>query len=373
MGRHVEYVRRKRDRECYNPDGIQISHFVANCECTERDYECDRGYRRVPLDSGPCERGLRGEARFIMAPSHTPPPGPHPFAGVRDPEVPIDAAALVPHYCRPGLHYHVTNGYRPVAGDSCVGGVQHEMLIHPCPGSTWAHHVSHGGWTVLLVMLTLGLAMFAITYFNGPLKRASSGAGGGGAGRFGGGGLSNKPEAVLPSWVPRALGRPLGVAVAVGLASLRMARAAVSAAVAYVANAVRRLSGAPPKHAGPGYSTRGLARGSAGAAPGLAYDAVGRGGAQPESAAGDDVEGGGGRGGADDDDFGSFGVDGGDDVSREPDLLGLGLGGARGSSGNEGSLAGAPRGSSSGGVSSDPVPVLRPPRSHAESALKARH
>ena len=62
---------------------------------------------------------------------------------MRDPDVPIDPTALVP----PGLHYHVSNGYRSVAGDSCVGGVQHEMLLHPCLGSMWTHHVSHGGWT----------------------------------------------------------------------------------------------------------------------------------------------------------------------------------------------------------------------------------
>ena len=304
--------------------------------------------------------------------------GPSPSrAGVRDPEVPIDPAALVPHYCRPGLHYHVSNGYRPVAGDSCVGGVQHEMLLHPCPGSTWTHHVSHGGWTVLLVLLTLGLAMLAITYFSGPIKRTPA------AGRFGGGGggLSNKPEAALPGWVPAAAARPLGVVVAVALTVLRAARSAALGTVEFVVNAVRRASGAPPVRSGPGYSTRGLGRSSAASGGGLSYDAVGRGGAQPESAAGDDEEVGHSRrrGDGEDDDFGGFGVDGGDDeddakqprfvsAAADPDLLGLGEGMAAASAGAarvKGGLSGA-------GSGSDSVPVLRPPRSH-ESSLKARH
>jgi hypothetical protein len=56
MGRRVEYTRRKRDRACYNAAAAEISHFVSNCACADRDWECDRGYSRVPLDGGVCTR-----------------------------------------------------------------------------------------------------------------------------------------------------------------------------------------------------------------------------------------------------------------------------------------------------------------------------
>ena len=290
-----------------------------------------------------------------------------PTAGVRDPEVPIDPAALVPHYCQPGLHYHVSNGYRHIAGDSCVGGVQHEMLIHPCPGSTWTHHVSHGGWTVLLVLITLGSAMLAITYFSGPMKRPT------GASRFGGGssGLSNKPEATLPRWVPAALARPVAVVAAVVSAVVHASVTIIMGAVEFSVNLFRRLSGAPPVRSSPGFSTRGLGRGSA--APGVKYDAVGRGGAVPDSASAEDVEAGAHSGGGnDDDEFGSFGVDGSDDVeapsrftASDPDLLNLRVP----ATGSDGSSA---RSHATHAGSSEPVPALRPPRSHAESASALR-
>jgi Sortilin, neurotensin receptor 3, C-terminal len=137
MGRKVEYTRRKRDRACYNGDAAEISHFVANCECTEHDWECDRGYKREPIDSFTC---------------------------VRDASVPIDSTHLVPHYCRPGLNYHVSNGYRKVAGDSCTGGIHHEMTLVACPGSSWHHSVSGGGWGTLFILVALASALSALTF-----------------------------------------------------------------------------------------------------------------------------------------------------------------------------------------------------------------
>jgi len=379
MGRKVEYTRRKRDRTCYNPDNIEIQHFVAHCACTDMDWECDRGYRREHLDGGAC---------------------------VRDPTVPIDLDHLVPHYCRPGLHYHVSNGYRKVAGDSCVGGVQHDMTIQPCPGSKWHHTVSHGGWTVMMVMITLCIALAALTYCQ---------LGGKGLGIATGKGLpaTGKPASsrALPSWLPAWIAHPVAVVVgtAVGavvflasivLGAVRSAAGVAGGLVAGGGSNKRNLAeglkpGAMSSGSGSGYSSRGLGippvRGGT-TYSGVSYGQLGKADGVLQTALdGDDDDGfvadaSSGTGSrhrdgvtadadfgvlADGDDDGAnllhsrgpaHGVAGAGNGAEEADLLGLGLGG-----GTAGRTTGA-----SAAAGGGPIPVLRPPRAHEDVAASKR-
>jgi hypothetical protein len=349
MGRRVEYTRRKRERPCYNPDTIEIAHFVANCECMERDWECDRGYKRMPIDSGTC---------------------------VRDPEVPIDVSHLVPHYCRPGLHYHVSNGYRKVAGDSCTGGVQHEMSLLPCPGSAWHHSVSHGGWTVMLLLLGLCVSLAAVTYCQLSVR------GGKGGSAFSRGGKGSGPQL---SFLPAPVARPVAIVIGVlaGLAHL-------VASLAYHASQwvvdllrCRKSAGGNISSSGGGYSSRGLGiptgANSSSLYSGVSYGQMGK---EHVETAGDDEESGhgsGGVGGKHGEDDG-FGLDGDDDQDAQVlnaatiakvvsgggassdaagDLLGLGdpLTGNGDLSSGRAAGKGAPAAA---------VPTLRPPRSHTE-------
>jgi hypothetical protein len=227
---------------------------------------------------------------------------------------------------------------------------------------------------VLLVLITLGLALVAISYFTTPFTVNKRGGGSGG--KFGsiGGGASSP---LGSSGLPAVLSQPLAAAVTFTTALLRFVASLFYRGVVAAAVLGRRLVGSSgAKKDGPAYSSRGLGHGSAssggsGAKPlfsGVSYDAVpanGRGGALPHSAAGGDEEAA--QRGADDEDFG-FGVDRDDEdgaaASRltETDLLGIGAG-----SGGLGGGSVRPPAADGGAV-----PVLRPPRSH-DASVKARH
>lgn len=44
LGQYSEYVRRKRESECFNGEQFERQTFVEICECTSEDYECDYGF-----------------------------------------------------------------------------------------------------------------------------------------------------------------------------------------------------------------------------------------------------------------------------------------------------------------------------------------
>lgn len=133
LGHKVWYTRRKRDVSCFNGEALDRKHEVSACECDELDYECDVGYHRK-IDGGPCV-----------------------------PTRPLNMSALVPSPCPSGTSYFVSNGYRKVVGDICVGGVNHDPTEFQCP--SWAGSVSHGGWIVLLLIGGLIGGLVYITYF----------------------------------------------------------------------------------------------------------------------------------------------------------------------------------------------------------------
>lgn len=135
LGHQVTYTRRKRDRTCFNGEEYEKLTWVRNCPCTEEDYECDVGYARK-LDGGPC--------------------------------VPVrkrNATELLPAECPSGAYYTLSTGYRKVAGDTCEGGVDHSPLVMSCPH--WSAKVSGGGWTAMLLVLGLVVALGAVTYKSG--------------------------------------------------------------------------------------------------------------------------------------------------------------------------------------------------------------
>lgn len=356
MGRRVEYTRRKRDRACYNPDAIEIVHFVANCECSDRDWECDRGYRRVPIDGPTC---------------------------VRDPEVPIDVSHLVPHYCRPGLHYHVSNGYRKVAGDSCIGGVHHEMSMLPCPGSAWHHSVSHGGWTAMLLLVGLAIALAGVTYCQLSVRRGGPGGSGSGLRKGGAAG------ALSFAFLPPVIGKPIALLVGVVVGVMHFVASGLYHGVMAVVGLVRRSPSGPGSNigsagtGGSGYSSRGLGipatSGSGAAFTGVSYNQMGKEAVDSAADGEDDEETGSGSHGArlgggragHDDDFGLSGdeedaqVLSGSAIAKAVSGSGSGEGDLLGLSDPLGAVPGlAAAGSGNSGTPAAKVPTLRPPRSH---------
>jgi hypothetical protein len=133
MGHTVSYIRRKRASECFNGQKVERSTLVKHCECTEMDYECDRDYERK-VEGGLCQYSGKG---------------------------PRNISNMIPKICPSGSSYSISNGYRKVAGDTCVGGVNRDASVFDCPH--WTTTVSHRGWMVLGIVISLVLGLGYVT------------------------------------------------------------------------------------------------------------------------------------------------------------------------------------------------------------------
>lgn len=123
LGKKITYVRRKRDRQCYNGEEKEAILYQENCPCSEMDFECDFGYKRT--ESGQCEH-VKDETF----------------------EVPEDCDG----------YYTISKGYRRIPGNTCDGGGEYDPIKLSCPG----------GWQIfsfrtLVILLLLGGAYYVVT------------------------------------------------------------------------------------------------------------------------------------------------------------------------------------------------------------------
>lgn len=122
MGRRVQYIRRKRDSECYNGEEYERNIFIENCRCTPEDYECDLGYY---LDNDTCQQ----------------------YPGYTREEA----------SCASGdLYYEIPTGYRRVPGNSCIGGAssKYDPYRVYCDTQSMNKYV-YMGLTVAIVIVIL--------------------------------------------------------------------------------------------------------------------------------------------------------------------------------------------------------------------------
>lgn len=107
LGRQDTYQRRKAHANCHNGRDYIRPIRQEICFCSNWDYECDAGFARLSPSSG-CVRN-KTLSNF-------------------DPY-------MVPAFCKPGLLYNRTKGYRKIEGDECVDGFSSlfEPQQIPCP------------------------------------------------------------------------------------------------------------------------------------------------------------------------------------------------------------------------------------------------
>ena len=102
MGQRTTYIRRKRESQCVNPEGLEQVYSNQICECTEHDWQCDFGFELT--DNGICERKAGN------------------FPSIN----PSEACS--------GEFYFASQGYRKIPGNQCIGGVNHAPIPVRCPG-----------------------------------------------------------------------------------------------------------------------------------------------------------------------------------------------------------------------------------------------
>lgn len=137
LGERVEYVRRKRDRECYNGLSYESKKFLATCACSDEDYICD----------GDCFQYEPASNECVNSCENTP----------RDP-------TLLPNPCVDT--WVKPSGYRLVPGTKCDTTRGVRLLPEVLPCSNDSESDSHHSELSLLVLLAL-LVVFAIVLLVG--------------------------------------------------------------------------------------------------------------------------------------------------------------------------------------------------------------
>lgn len=123
LGKKITYIRRKREKECYNGEEKEKIIFQENCQCSEMDFECDSDYKRT--ESGQCET-----VKDLIV------------------EPPEDCDG----------YYTISKGYRRIPGNTCDGGGEYDPLKLSCPGQ-WGIFT----FKTFIVVLILGAAYYVIT------------------------------------------------------------------------------------------------------------------------------------------------------------------------------------------------------------------
>ena len=131
LGHKIQIIRRKRERKCLNSEKFIRKIIKENCKCTENDYQCDMGYERREIGE-PCLK--------------------------------IDNSNIndIPLICKG--RYIVSKGYRKIAGDTCVGGIDLNPYFLDCPGKIKI-------WKIIIFLIGIFLIFIIFLYliFKGDL------------------------------------------------------------------------------------------------------------------------------------------------------------------------------------------------------------
>ncbi|XP_063433775.1 VPS10 domain-containing receptor SorCS3-like [Mytilus trossulus] len=107
LGETIEYQRRKPNAICYYGPEFKRLKPKSLCQCTAYDYECDYGYEPEDINRHICQRADWFDDSRIN------------------------------HHCVEGDFYIRSQGYRKIASNKCVGGVEksgkYELLNISCP------------------------------------------------------------------------------------------------------------------------------------------------------------------------------------------------------------------------------------------------
>jgi len=154
MGTQTKYWRRKPTSICHSPPNFVETKIREQkaCKCTESDFECDYGYYPNGYISGTTTLDCK-----------------------RDDDIKIPDPPL---WCKPGMKYNVTKGYRLEAGNGCQGGVNRHPEEKSCPSEaiedpdeyvavdTKPEGSSHkAGWIAVGIMVPIVLLIIAGAFF----------------------------------------------------------------------------------------------------------------------------------------------------------------------------------------------------------------
>ena len=124
------YTRRKQAAQCFNSKKYERVTVHNNCECTQRDYECDAAFEPASEGSRSCVPSADAAPQYANDPDIQ-----HPNQFVLDMLKLHHNADLVPTMCakyREQGQLLALTGYRRIPGDSCTGGLNLEPIMYQC-------------------------------------------------------------------------------------------------------------------------------------------------------------------------------------------------------------------------------------------------
>lgn len=136
LGKKSIYVRRKRETECYNGLEFERKTDIKFCDCNEKDYECDEGYKK-DINGNTCveiDESIKKikEGEYINPPENC------------------------------NGYYKISKGYRKIPDNKCINGVKYDPIIIPCPYSGLFSIIG----IIFFVIIILVLLSLAILTFN---------------------------------------------------------------------------------------------------------------------------------------------------------------------------------------------------------------
>ncbi|KAI1154791.1 hypothetical protein F4825DRAFT_146362 [Nemania diffusa] len=135
FGHRNRYLRKKKDRACYNEQKLQLVYDFETCECTRQDYECDYNYE---LDN-------------------------HNYCSLVDGLRPKDPEQV----CRDNpetIEYYEPTGLRRIPLTTCKGGTfdpDNILKPYPCPGHEEEFEKKHGVSGVAIFFAVVVPILFA--------------------------------------------------------------------------------------------------------------------------------------------------------------------------------------------------------------------
>ena len=142
LGQQVTYVRRRQEAECFNGEELERKIVRSYCPCTDIDYECDVGYIRSELGGCVLDKDYETDKKDLGK------------------YLQEQQAAQ----CESFGFYTVSQGYRKIPGNRCVGGLDLSPTSVSCNGMVSGLFSFKG----LLVLAVLCLVL----YFGWPVVEA---------------------------------------------------------------------------------------------------------------------------------------------------------------------------------------------------------
>ena len=130
---HKTYTRRKQNSMCSNTEAYEAVTRIETCQCSDMDYECDTNYVRDENMGGMCVEVTSNLSKEEL----------------RQQELERQN-----QQCEEFGYYEITQGYRKIPGNVCVGGIDLVPVRYQC--SAFGSVMSYFSFRSIFLVAVIG-------------------------------------------------------------------------------------------------------------------------------------------------------------------------------------------------------------------------